>query len=244
MNKIIINTKIKGLKLYYNWYGFLFAITNKKSFFDKKIKIGILILSFISILASCNEQKTETKKNITKPKICKNNDTTFVEKIELNSDTIKPNKNNTIKFQPSCYISPDIEEDLIQVQCYQETKRSIEDTNTSIIEDNDSTIYESYLVEQQPEFPNGVGKFYETIQNLLVYPKEALDNKIEGKVFISIIIEKDGSLSNFKILRGIPELNNEAIRVLKLLPNFIPGKQKGKEVRVKYVFPIVFKLPE
>ena len=245
MNKLILISKVNSLKLYYNWYGFLFAITNKKSFFDKKIKIGILILSFISILASCNEQKTETKKNNIKPKISKNNDTTIVEKNQIKSDTIKKiidiEKTSRVEHvNVSCYevtLNENIRivTDSVVVGCYLNVDISeIDKTNPPLI-----------IAEQMPEFPNGNDRLKETLQNLIIYPKEALENKIEEKVFVSVVIEEDGSISNINLLRGNNKgLNKEAIRVIKLLPNYIPGKQNGEIVRVKIIIPIEFKLPK
>ena len=75
------------------------------------------------------------------------------------------------------------------------------------------------------------------------YPKEAREKGIQGRVFITFIVEKDGSLTNFKVVRGIGHgCDEEAIRVAKMMPNWEPGKQRGKEVRVQFNLPIKFVL--
>ncbi len=99
------------------------------------------------------------------------------------------------------------------------------------------------VVEEQPSFQGGMGEFYNFVRNEIRYPKEARENGIEGKVFVQFVIEKDGSLSNVKASDGIGSgCDQEAIRVVKSAPNFLPGKQRGKAVRVKMEIPIVFQL--
>lgn len=94
-------------------------------------------------------------------------------------------------------------------------------------------VYEA--VEKTPDFPGGIQKFYAFVGENFKVPKE----KISGKVYIKFIVETDGSLSNYKILRDIGHgTGEEAVRVLKLSPNWIPGEQDGKKVRVQYSLPI------
>ena len=98
-------------------------------------------------------------------------------------------------------------------------------------------------VEQMPEFPGGQLELRKFIAGSVKYPVEAMKNRIQGKVFVSFIIGKDGSVKNVKIVRGAdPLLDAEGIRVVKSMPKWIPGKQKGKEVNVQYTIPINFAL--
>lgn len=97
------------------------------------------------------------------------------------------------------------------------------------------------VVENMPQFSQG--NTHEWIAKNIKYPAGAIEKKIEGKVYIQFVIEKDGSLSNFKIIRGAdPILDQEALRVVKQMPNWKPGKQRGKAVRVAYTLPVSFKL--
>ena len=99
------------------------------------------------------------------------------------------------------------------------------------------------VVEDDPEFPGGVDSLKAFIERNLVYPQLAKDNKIEGKVFVTFVVEKDGSISGVKVLRDIGYgCGAEAIRVVMKMPKWKPGKQRGKPVRVQYNLPIVFKM--
>lgn len=98
-------------------------------------------------------------------------------------------------------------------------------------------------VENQPEFPGGDNALAEFIASNVKYPPAAREYGIEGKVYVSFIIEKDGSVTNIKVLKGVGgSCDEEAKRVVSLLPNFIPGKQNGRLVRVQFNIPINFKL--
>ena len=98
-----------------------------------------------------------------------------------------------------------------------------------------------YLVEEMPMYPGGIDELRKFIANNIRYPVYAQENGIEGKVYVTFVIETDGSVNSFKIERGIhPVLNEEAIRVLKLMPRWEPGKQRGENVRVKYTVPVGF----
>lgn len=99
-------------------------------------------------------------------------------------------------------------------------------------------------IENYPEFPGGPKAFIKFLSRNLKYPETAVENGIEGKVLISFIIEKNGRLSNIKILRGIGfECDEEAIRVLEKSPEWKPGMQNKEKVRVAYTLPINFSLP-
>lgn len=98
-------------------------------------------------------------------------------------------------------------------------------------------------VEQKPEFPGGDAALMKYLSDNIRYPKNAHDNKIEGRVVISFVIQKDGTIGETKILRSVdPELDAEALRVVRSLPAFTPGKMNGKAVAVWYSLPIAFKL--
>lgn len=101
------------------------------------------------------------------------------------------------------------------------------------------------IVEEMPQFPGGEKALMEYIAKNLTYPQEARDKGVEGRVFIGMVIEKDGSVNEVKVLRGIGGgCDEEAVRVIKALPKWKPGKMKGEPVRVSYLMPINFKLAE
>ena len=101
------------------------------------------------------------------------------------------------------------------------------------------------VVETQPQFPGGEDSLYNFIYSNLRYPQVAKDNAIEGRVFLTFVVEKDGSITNVKIKRDIGGgCGHEAKRVVEMMPKWIPGKQNGKPVKVQFNLPIIFKLKD
>jgi len=101
------------------------------------------------------------------------------------------------------------------------------------------------VVEVQPQFPGGEDSLYNFIYSNLRYPQVAKDNAIEGRVFLTFVVEKDGSITNVKIIRDIGGgCGHEAKRVVEMMPKWIPGKQNGKPVRVQFNMPIRFEVQE
>jgi len=111
---------------------------------------------------------------------------------------------------------------------------------TALASDNDQ-IY--LVVEEPPVYPGGFEKMKEFLSQNMRYPEKAMNDNIEGTVYVSFVVEKDGSVSDATIVKGVSkECDEEALRVVELFNPWIPGKQSGKEVRVKFVLPIKFKL--
>lgn len=98
-------------------------------------------------------------------------------------------------------------------------------------------------VEESPKFPGGDKAMYEFLSKNIRYPEMAAQNNIQGRVTVQFVVEKDGSIGEVKVVRGKdPDLDKEAVRVVKSMPKFIPGKMNGQAVRVWYTLPINFKL--
>ncbi len=99
------------------------------------------------------------------------------------------------------------------------------------------------IVETNPSFPGGDAKMYAYLGKNMNYPNIAQDNNIQGRVYVSFVVEKNGKITDVRVLRGIGGgCDEEAIRVVKSMPTWSPGKQRGKAVRVRFNLPIVFKL--
>ncbi|MFR6543615.1 MAG: energy transducer TonB [Butyricimonas virosa] len=97
-----------------------------------------------------------------------------------------------------------------------------------------------FLVQEMPVFPGNLNTW---IYNNIRYPEIAKEKKLEGKVYVRFVIEKDGAISNVKVIRGVsPELDNEAKAVIASMPKWEPGKQNGSPVRVSYTVPVYFAL--
>lgn len=99
------------------------------------------------------------------------------------------------------------------------------------------------IVDPMPEFKGGKEKLVEYISNNVKYPKTSRKDKVEGKVLVSFIVAADGTIVEAKILKGVRhDLDNEALRVVRKMPKWEPGKQHGKAIQVSYTLPINFRL--
>jgi protein TonB len=99
------------------------------------------------------------------------------------------------------------------------------------------------VVEEMPEFPGGKQALLEYIQKNTVYPAEALNNNIQGRVILKFVVNTDGSVDRIEVLKGIdPLLDQEAVRVISTLPKFKPGRQSGVPVQVWYSVPVLFQI--
>ena len=100
------------------------------------------------------------------------------------------------------------------------------------------------VVEKMPEFPGGQQALFKYLSENVKYPVIAQENGIQGRVICQFVVNRDGSIVDVEVVRsgGDPSLDKEAVRVIKSMPKWKPGKQRGKAVRVKYTVPVNFKL--
>lgn len=121
-----------------------------------------------------------------------------------------------------------------------------EHKNEVIVEEKKPVVEETKVftsVEQMPQFPGGEAELLKWISTHIKYPAIAMENNVQGKVVVQFVVTRDGSIGEVKIARGKdPDLDKEAMRVVKTLPKFIPGKMNGQAVNVWYTLPINFKL--
>ena len=111
----------------------------------------------------------------------------------------------------------------------------------TVVSQSKQNVYDA--VEQMPEFPGGMPAMIEYLQNNLKYPKDAIKQQVGGRVMVMFVVETDGSLSNVRVARKVfHSLDTEAVRVVKSMPKWKPGKEKGRLVRVNYTLPVVFSL--
>ena len=115
-----------------------------------------------------------------------------------------------------------------------------------VVRKNDGVITKDsvyVILNLMPEYPGGNTALSTFLSTNLIYPAEAKQKSIQGRVYINFIVAKDGSIINSRVVRGIdPLLDNEALRVIKIMPKWNPGVKDGKPVDVSYVIPINFKL--
>ena len=174
-----------------------------------------------------------------------------------------PAKQKQIKFPPPIVVVDDKViatdpvqiSDLVEANPGQKTIEGMDDgtlvvisnpgegpKNAKAVEDNN--VYGVFeALELQPTFPGGMDKFYKYLSKAIRYPSMAQEQGVQGKVFLSFIIEKNGTLTDIKVVKTLGAgTDEEAVRVLKGSPKWMPGIQNGKEVRVKYNIPISFSL--
>ena len=100
-----------------------------------------------------------------------------------------------------------------------------------------------FSVEQMPQFPGGDAALIQYVQTHINYPPMAAENNIFGKVVVQFVVKKDGSIGEVKVSRSVDkDLDKEAVRLVKSLPKFTPGRQNGQAVNVWYTLPVTFKL--
>ena len=137
----------------------------------------------------------------------------------------------------------DIKEVNFSAEVTDDTK-NIEITPVVVEEEEDEAETQIFtVVENDPEFPGGMEALYKYLAQNIKYPQLARDNNITGRVYVTFVVEKDGSIANPKVLRDIGGgCGQEAIRVVKSMPKWTPGKQRGKAVRVQFNLPVNFSL--
>jgi len=141
-------------------------------------------------------------------------------------------------------VEDDVEVEDIEINAEVEQNEVIEEyVAPEVVEDEvvEQEIFK--IVEEMPSFPGGEAKLMEYVAKNVKYPQIARETGIQGRVFVNFVVEPDGSVSNVSVLRGIGGgCDEEAMRVVKNMPKWKPGKQRGKPVRVQYMLPVNFKL--
>lgn len=141
-------------------------------------------------------------------------------------------------------VEDDVEVDDIEINADVDQNEVIEEYVAPEIEEEDVQEAEIFtIVEEMPEFPGGMNKLGEYLAKNIKYPQMARETGIQGRVFITFVVEPDGSVTNVQVLRSLGGgCDEEAVRVVKSMPKWKPGKQRGKAVRVSYNLPVNFKL--
>jgi periplasmic protein TonB len=134
-----------------------------------------------------------------------------------------------------------ITDEQVETTVNKEVVEVVEQVQEEVQEDVKEEVF--IIVEEMPEFPGGEAALRAHIAKSIEYPVIAQENGIQGKVYVTFVVDKDGGVSDAKVVRGVdPSLDKEALRVVMALPKWKPGKQRGKPVRVSYTVPISFVL--
>ena len=223
------------------------------------MKKYIAILASVCVVAtvsSCrktadegDDEKTENDTTSYKlnPQITDKDDVAIAEEVSASQKVTEiaivdePVHKNEIKTQEEKYSSEAQSDAKKRNQVTEEVKVAFEPKAKP---KNDQTVNMA-MVEQKATFPGGDAALYKWLSTQINYPADAAEAGITGRVIVSFVIEKDGSISNARVVRSIhPSLDAEAIRIVKTMPKWIPGKNNGQPVRVEYIMPISFKLQQ
>ena len=144
-------------------------------------------------------------------------------------------------FMNSCKRKPKVQKQEMEGTRVVVKAESPEDT--AQFKNAESTEKTYVVVEQMPAFPGGDAALMKYLSENIKYPEAAEKAGEQGRVVVNFIVEKDGAISNVNVVRSVtPTLDAEAVRVIKAMPKWVPGKQDGQSVRVKYNVPVSFKL--
>ena len=215
-------------------------LENKKVMFTQ---IGLIISLLIAWLAF--EHKSYDKRQI--------DESLLNREVVLDEEMVEITKQEEQKPQPVEQpqqttqleiVDDNVETEDININAEVEQNEVIEEYVAPEVVEEEVVEQEIFqIVEEMPAFPGGEQKLMEYVGKNIKYPQIARETGIQGRVFIGLVVEPDGSVSNVKLLRGIGGgCDEEAMRVVKSMPKWKPGKQRGKAVRVSYQIPVFFKL--
>ena len=210
-------------------------------------KLTYVLLGFVFVLSLCYVALEWTEKEVTKYEVA-DMDFQFEEEIEIqqtSQETPPPPPPPVVQeVEVLNVVEDDVETEEIQINT--EDDKDVEVVIQAPVEiqeeePEDEPIF--VIVENKPEYPGGDAALMKYISENIKYPVIAQENGIQGRVICQFVVNKDGSIVDITVVRGVdPSLDKEAIRVIKSMPTWKPGKQRGKPVRVKYTLPIVFRL--
>ncbi len=215
-------------------------LENKKLMFTQ---IGMIIALLVTWLAF--EHKSYDKREID-PSLLRQTEVVEEEMVEITKqEEPKPQPVEVPKQTTQLEIvQDDVETEDININADVQQDEVIEEYVAPEVVEEEVVEQEIFqIVEEMPAYPGGERALLEYVAKNIKYPQIARETGIQGRVFVGFVVEPDGSVSNVKILRGIGGgCDEEAMRVIKSLPKWKPGKQRGKAVRVSYQIPVVFKL--
>ena len=199
---------------------------------NSKIAIGIFAAAALILAFACDKKETFDLNSL--PNQGSINLSIVDEKIKINGDANEIFKLRNLMSKSGFTFDVDENGELYMFKNKIAEPRQL---------DNDEQIF--YIVEDMPEYPGGEDALRKYISKSIIYPEDAVEKGIQGRVYVSFVVANDGGIANVKIARGVHEsIDKEALRVINSLPNWTPGKQRGQAVHVKYTVPIHFELQE
>lgn len=217
-------------------------LENKKSLF---VEIG-LVVTLAASLVAFNVKSYDVEKS----EVVERQAVEEIEEVIINTaeELPPPPPPEPIQVQTEMVIvedDADIEVEVGLIDVSDDANAAMEDYTPVVVEDEVAEVEEEVFVfvEENPSFPGGDEKRLEFLRKNIKYPQLAKDNNITGRVFIKFVVEKDGSITNVRVVRDIGGgCGDEAVRVVKSMPKWNPGKQRGQPVRTEFNLPVIFNL--
>lgn len=220
--------------------------SKKASLEDKKVIY--VLMGFVFVLSLCYVALEWTEKEVTKYEVA-DMEFTFEEEVEIQQTTQEttppPPPPPVQEVEVLNVVEDDVETESIEINT--EDDKDVEvviapPVEAPVEEEEEEVVF--VVVETMPEFPGGQQALFKYLSENVKYPVIAQENGIQGRVICQFVVNKDGSIVEVEVVRsgGDASLDKEAVRVIKSMPKWKPGKQRGKAVRVKFTVPVNFRL--
>ena len=213
----------------------------------EKDKLVYVLMGLVFVLSLVYVALEWTEREVTKYEVT-DTDFLFEEEVEIqqtSQETPPPPPPPAVQeVEVLNVVEDNVETESIEVNT-EETEQEVviaAPVEAPVEEEEEEVVF--VVVESMPEFPGGQQALFKYLSENVKYPVIAQENGIQGRVICQFVVNKDGSIVDVEVVRsgGDPSLDKEAIRVIKSMPKWKPGKQRGKAVRVKYTVPVNFKL--
>ncbi len=221
--------------------------SQKASLEDKKIIY--VLMGFVFVLSVCNVAFEWTEKEVTKYEV-QDTEFLFEEDVEIQQtqqqETTPPPPPPAVQeVEVLNVVEDDVETETIEINAEDDKETEVviaPPVEVPVDEEVEEVVF--VVVETMPEFPGGQQALFKYLSENVKYPVIAQENGIQGRVICQFVVNKDGAIVDVEVVRsgGDPSLDKEAVRVIKSMPKWNPGKQRGKAVRVKYTVPVNFRL--
>ncbi|MDY4149365.1 MAG: energy transducer TonB [Paludibacteraceae bacterium] len=221
--------------------------SQKASLEDKKIIY--VLMGFVLVLSVCYVAFEWTEKEVTKYEV-QDTDFLFEEEVEIQQtqqqETTPPPPPPAVQeVEVLNVVEDDVETETIEINAEDDKETEVviaPPVEAPVEEEEEEVVF--VVVETMPEFPGGQQALFKYLSENVKYPVIAQENGIQGRVICQFVVNKDGAIVDVEVVRsgGDPSLDKEAMRVIKSMPKWNPGKQRGKAVRVKYTVPVNFRL--
>ena len=211
-------------------------------------KIVYVLMGFVFVLSLCYVALEWTEREVTKYEVT-DTDFLFEEEVEIQQTSQEtpppPPPPQVQEVEVLNVVEDDKEVESIEVNTEDDKEAEVviaAPVEVPVEEEEEEVVF--VIVEKMPEFPGGQQALFKYLSENVKYPVIAQENGIQGRVICQFVVNRDGSIVDVEVVRsgGDPSLDKEAIRVIKSMPKWKPGQQRGKPVRVKYTVPVNFKL--